>query len=153
MILSPTNGAVIDSFLINSPSRTSNCRYLYIYFTSHLFLKEDENVLLINRKWWTCSCYSAKCISLFSEKQAAVIPDEMFDAVRSNPVATVNFSKNQLNGIPPRYICKGHSLFVTFFSTLVPQHLVFFLIKYIYTLCYVCVYTHTHKQKHHWDAE
>ncbi|KGL92432.1 Leucine-rich repeat-containing protein 40, partial [Charadrius vociferus] len=40
----------------------------------------------------------------YSEKQAAVIPDEMFDAVRSNPVATVNFSKNQLNGIPPRIV-------------------------------------------------
>ncbi|XP_050756750.1 leucine-rich repeat-containing protein 40 isoform X1 [Gymnogyps californianus] len=38
----------------------------------------------------------------YSEKQAAVIPDEMFNAVRSNPVATVNFSKNQLNEIPPR---------------------------------------------------
>ncbi|NXN64005.1 LRC40 protein, partial [Himantopus himantopus] len=40
----------------------------------------------------------------YSEKQAAVIPDEMFDAVRSNPVATVNFSKNQLNGVPPRIV-------------------------------------------------
>ncbi|KFP60988.1 Leucine-rich repeat-containing protein 40, partial [Cariama cristata] len=40
----------------------------------------------------------------YSEKQAAVIPDEMFDAVRSNPVATVNFSKNQLNEIPPRIV-------------------------------------------------
>ncbi|NXS49267.1 LRC40 protein, partial [Balaeniceps rex] len=38
----------------------------------------------------------------YSEKQAAVIPDEMFNAVRSNPVTTVNFSKNQLNEIPPR---------------------------------------------------
>ncbi|KAM7106964.1 leucine-rich repeat-containing protein 40 isoform 2-T2 [Ciconia maguari] len=38
----------------------------------------------------------------YSEKQAAVIPDEMFNAVRSNPVATVNFSKNQLNEVPPR---------------------------------------------------
>ncbi|NXT25839.1 LRC40 protein, partial [Syrrhaptes paradoxus] len=40
----------------------------------------------------------------YSEKQAAVIPDEMFDAVRSNPVTTVNFSKNQLNEIPPRIV-------------------------------------------------
>ncbi|KAF1553916.1 Leucine-rich repeat-containing protein 40, partial [Eudyptula albosignata] len=40
----------------------------------------------------------------YSEKQAAVIPDEMFNAVRSNPVATVNFSKNQLNEIPPRIV-------------------------------------------------
>ncbi|NXT53308.1 LRC40 protein, partial [Pluvianellus socialis] len=38
----------------------------------------------------------------YSEKQAAVIPDEMFNAARSNPVTTVNFSKNQLNEIPPR---------------------------------------------------
>ncbi|NXQ82342.1 LRC40 protein, partial [Nyctibius grandis] len=40
----------------------------------------------------------------YSEKQAAVIPDEMFDAVRSHPVATINFSKNQLNEIPPRIV-------------------------------------------------
>ncbi|XP_062437325.1 leucine-rich repeat-containing protein 40 isoform X2 [Rhea pennata] len=38
----------------------------------------------------------------YSEKQAAVIPDEVFNAVRSNPVTTVNFSKNQLNEIPAR---------------------------------------------------
>uniref|UniRef100_A0A8B9QSY5 Leucine-rich repeat-containing protein 40 n=1 Tax=Anas platyrhynchos TaxID=8839 RepID=A0A8B9QSY5_ANAPL len=40
----------------------------------------------------------------YSEKQAAVIPDEMFNAVRSNPVATVNFSKNQLTAIPARIV-------------------------------------------------
>ncbi|NXT37761.1 LRC40 protein, partial [Pelecanoides urinatrix] len=40
----------------------------------------------------------------YSEKQAAVIPEEMFNAVRSNPVATVNFSKNQLNEVPPRIV-------------------------------------------------
>ncbi|KAM6262629.1 leucine-rich repeat-containing protein 40 isoform 2-T2 [Porphyrio hochstetteri] len=40
----------------------------------------------------------------YSEKQAAVIPDDMFDAVRSNPVTTVNFSKNQLKEIPPRIV-------------------------------------------------
>ncbi|NWH17355.1 LRC40 protein, partial [Grus americana] len=40
----------------------------------------------------------------YSEKQAAVIPDDMFNAVRSNPVATVNFSKNQLKEVPPRIV-------------------------------------------------
>ncbi|XP_010714569.1 leucine-rich repeat-containing protein 40-like [Meleagris gallopavo] len=40
----------------------------------------------------------------FSEKQAAVIPDDMFNAVRSNPVTSVNFSKNQLTAIPPRIV-------------------------------------------------
>uniref|UniRef100_A0A8C8BKZ8 Leucine rich repeat containing 40 n=1 Tax=Otus sunia TaxID=257818 RepID=A0A8C8BKZ8_9STRI len=40
----------------------------------------------------------------YSEKQAAVIPNDMFDAVRSNPVTTVNFSKNQLNEVPPRIV-------------------------------------------------
>ncbi|XP_066857810.1 leucine-rich repeat-containing protein 40 isoform X1 [Anser cygnoides] len=40
----------------------------------------------------------------YSEKQAAVIPDEMFSAVRSNPVTTVNFSKNQLTAIPARIV-------------------------------------------------
>ncbi|NXX04410.1 LRC40 protein, partial [Larus smithsonianus] len=40
----------------------------------------------------------------YSEKQAAVIPDEMFNAVGSNPVATVNFSKNQLSEVPPRIV-------------------------------------------------
>lgn len=39
----------------------------------------------------------------FSEKGAVVIPDEVFDAVGNNPVATVNFSKNQLTEIPIRY--------------------------------------------------
>lgn len=135
----------LGGFRINSPWGTSNCRYLYICSTTHLFHKEEENVLLLSRKWWTCSLYSAKCFSLFSEKQAAVIPDEMFNAVGSNPVATVNFSKNQLSEVPPRYLCKGHSLFVTFLSTFVPQDLVFFLIKYICTSCYpyVCIHTHT----------
>ncbi|KAI6064255.1 Leucine-rich repeat-containing protein 40 [Aix galericulata] len=40
----------------------------------------------------------------YSEKQAAVVPDEMFNAVRSNPVTTVNFSKNQLTAIPARIV-------------------------------------------------
>ncbi|KFR12961.1 Leucine-rich repeat-containing protein 40, partial [Opisthocomus hoazin] len=40
----------------------------------------------------------------YSEKQAAVIPDEMFNAVGTNPVATVNFSRNQLREIPPRIV-------------------------------------------------
>ncbi|KFO09043.1 Leucine-rich repeat-containing protein 40, partial [Balearica regulorum gibbericeps] len=40
----------------------------------------------------------------YSEKQAAVIPDDVFNAVRSNPVATVNFSKNQLKEVPPRIV-------------------------------------------------
>ncbi|KAM6305339.1 leucine-rich repeat-containing protein 40 [Aegotheles albertisi] len=40
----------------------------------------------------------------YSEKQAAVIPEEMFDAVRSHPVTTVNFSKNQLSEVPPRVV-------------------------------------------------
>lgn len=44
-----------------------------------------------------------KCFSLFSEKQAALIPDEVFNAVGSNPVTTVNLSKNQLSEIPARY--------------------------------------------------
>uniref|UniRef100_A0A8B9QPX7 Leucine-rich repeat-containing protein 40 n=1 Tax=Anas platyrhynchos TaxID=8839 RepID=A0A8B9QPX7_ANAPL len=44
----------------------------------------------------------------YSEKQAAVIPDEMFNAVRSNPVATVNFSKNQLTAIPQYSGLKEH---------------------------------------------
>ncbi|KFW79344.1 Leucine-rich repeat-containing protein 40, partial [Manacus vitellinus] len=40
----------------------------------------------------------------YSEKQAAEIPEEMFDAVATNPVATVNFSKNQLKEVPPRIV-------------------------------------------------
>ncbi|KFU87319.1 Leucine-rich repeat-containing protein 40, partial [Chaetura pelagica] len=40
----------------------------------------------------------------YSEKQAAVVPDEMFQAVRSHPVTTVNFSKNQLSQVPPRIV-------------------------------------------------
>lgn len=44
-----------------------------------------------------------------SDKQAAEIPDAVFDAVGANPVATVNFSKNQLREIPPRYCWGGLS--------------------------------------------
>lgn len=49
------------------------------------------------------------CPSCPSDKQAAQIPDAVFDAVGDNPVATVNFSKNQLREIPPRYCWEGHS--------------------------------------------
>ncbi|NXJ07768.1 LRC40 protein, partial [Odontophorus gujanensis] len=38
----------------------------------------------------------------YSEKQVAVIPDDVFNAIRSTPVTSVNFSKNQLTAIPPR---------------------------------------------------
>ncbi|NXY58814.1 LRC40 protein, partial [Callaeas wilsoni] len=40
----------------------------------------------------------------YSEKQAAEIPAAVFDAVGTNPVVTVNFSKNQLREIPPRLV-------------------------------------------------
>uniref|UniRef100_A0A3B4Z179 Leucine rich repeat containing 40 n=1 Tax=Stegastes partitus TaxID=144197 RepID=A0A3B4Z179_9TELE len=40
----------------------------------------------------------------YSDKQAGSIPDELFDAAAHQGVATVNFSKNQLTSIPPRYI-------------------------------------------------
>lgn len=38
----------------------------------------------------------------YSEKQAALVPDEVFDAVNHSPVANVNFSKNQLTEVPAR---------------------------------------------------
>uniref|UniRef100_A0A8C5WIY2 Leucine-rich repeat-containing protein 40 n=1 Tax=Leptobrachium leishanense TaxID=445787 RepID=A0A8C5WIY2_9ANUR len=40
----------------------------------------------------------------YYEKQAAVIPEAMFDAVGANPVALVNFSKNQLTEVPARIV-------------------------------------------------
>ncbi|NWI76781.1 LRC40 protein, partial [Dryoscopus gambensis] len=40
----------------------------------------------------------------YSDKQAAEIPAAVFDAVGAAPVATVNFSKNQLREIPPRLV-------------------------------------------------
>nr|XP_044605498.1 leucine-rich repeat-containing protein 40 isoform X5 [Equus asinus] len=40
----------------------------------------------------------------YSDKQAVLIPDEVFDAVKSNIVTSVNFSKNQLCEIPKRII-------------------------------------------------
>ncbi|XP_060062385.1 leucine-rich repeat-containing protein 40 isoform X2 [Erinaceus europaeus] len=40
----------------------------------------------------------------YSEKQAALIPDEVFDAVKSNTVTSVNFSKNQLCEVPNRIV-------------------------------------------------
>ncbi|XP_043431180.1 leucine-rich repeat-containing protein 40 isoform X3 [Prionailurus bengalensis] len=38
----------------------------------------------------------------YSDKQTTLIPDEVFDAVKSNVVTSVNFSKNQLCEIPKR---------------------------------------------------
>ncbi|XP_075413405.1 leucine-rich repeat-containing protein 40 [Tenrec ecaudatus] len=38
----------------------------------------------------------------YSDKQATLIPDEVFDAVKSNIITSVNFSKNQLREIPKR---------------------------------------------------
>lgn len=40
----------------------------------------------------------------YSEKQEASIPDDVFDAVCNNPITSVNFSKNQLTGIPARIV-------------------------------------------------
>ncbi|XP_044296597.1 leucine-rich repeat-containing protein 40 isoform X3 [Varanus komodoensis] len=40
----------------------------------------------------------------YSGKQAAVIPDEVLDAAGSNPITTVNFSKNNLVEIPVRIV-------------------------------------------------
>ncbi|XP_075837122.1 leucine-rich repeat-containing protein 40 isoform X2 [Microtus pennsylvanicus] len=38
----------------------------------------------------------------YSDKQATLIPDDIFDATRSNTITSVNFSKNQLCEIPKR---------------------------------------------------
>ncbi|NXI87459.1 LRC40 protein, partial [Rhipidura dahli] len=40
----------------------------------------------------------------YSDEQADEIPAAVFDAVGTNPVVTVNFSKNQLREIPPRLV-------------------------------------------------
>lgn len=40
----------------------------------------------------------------YSDKQATSIPDEVFDAVKSNMITSVNFSKNQLCEIPKRIV-------------------------------------------------
>ncbi|KAL7984993.1 hypothetical protein Chor_003563 [Crotalus horridus] len=40
----------------------------------------------------------------YSEKQAAVIPDEVLNAVGDKPVSNVNFSKNNLTEIPARIV-------------------------------------------------
>lgn len=45
-------------------------------------------------------------MSVFSEKQALTIPEELFDAAAHQGVTTVNFSKNQLTSIPSRYTHK-----------------------------------------------
>ncbi|ELR54685.1 Leucine-rich repeat-containing protein 40 [Bos mutus] len=39
----------------------------------------------------------------YSDKQTALIPDEVFDAVKSNIITSINFSKNQLCEIPKRF--------------------------------------------------
>ncbi|MBZ3886527.1 Leucine-rich repeat-containing protein 40 [Sciurus carolinensis] len=38
-----------------------------------------------------------------SDKQATLIPDEVFDAIKNNIITSVNFSKNQLCEIPKRF--------------------------------------------------
>lgn len=38
-----------------------------------------------------------------SDKQAGSIPEELFDGAADQSIATVNFSKNQLTSVPPRY--------------------------------------------------
>ncbi|XP_012508129.1 PREDICTED: leucine-rich repeat-containing protein 40 [Propithecus coquereli] len=38
----------------------------------------------------------------YSDKQTTLIPDEVFDAVKSNIITSINFSKNQLCEIPKR---------------------------------------------------
>ncbi|XP_010603419.1 leucine-rich repeat-containing protein 40 isoform X2 [Fukomys damarensis] len=38
----------------------------------------------------------------YSDKQATLIPDEVFDAVKNNTIISVNFSKNQLCEVPKR---------------------------------------------------
>ncbi|XP_045691243.1 leucine-rich repeat-containing protein 40 isoform X4 [Phyllostomus hastatus] len=40
----------------------------------------------------------------YSDKQTTLIPDEVFDAVKSNIITSVNFSKNQLCEIPKRIL-------------------------------------------------
>ncbi|KAK7812320.1 hypothetical protein U0070_024590 [Myodes glareolus] len=40
----------------------------------------------------------------YSDKQATLIPDDIFDATKSNIITSVNFSKNQLCEIPKRII-------------------------------------------------
>uniref|UniRef100_A0A8D0A552 Leucine-rich repeat protein SHOC-2 n=1 Tax=Sander lucioperca TaxID=283035 RepID=A0A8D0A552_SANLU len=50
--------------------------------------------------------HSIKTLKLleYSEKQAAHVPDELFDAAAGQSVTTVNFSKNQLTCTPPRVL-------------------------------------------------
>uniref|UniRef100_A0A2K6DUD2 Leucine-rich repeat protein SHOC-2 n=1 Tax=Macaca nemestrina TaxID=9545 RepID=A0A2K6DUD2_MACNE len=40
----------------------------------------------------------------YSDKQATLIPDEVFNAVKSNIITSINFSKNQLCEIPRRMV-------------------------------------------------
>ncbi|KAM6167739.1 leucine-rich repeat-containing protein 40 isoform 2-T2 [Erethizon dorsatum] len=40
----------------------------------------------------------------YSDKQTTLIPDEVFDAVKSNVITSINFSKNQLHEIPKRIV-------------------------------------------------
>lgn len=49
------------------------------------------------------------CVFVLSGKQADVVPDEVFDAAAGQSVVTVNFSKNQLTSVPPRYCTHTHS--------------------------------------------
>lgn len=47
--------------------------------------------------------YSNVNVFVTSDKQAGSIPEELFDGAADQSIATVNFSKNQLTSVPPRY--------------------------------------------------
>ncbi|XP_007480461.1 leucine-rich repeat-containing protein 40 isoform X3 [Monodelphis domestica] len=40
----------------------------------------------------------------YSDKKATLIPDEVFDAIGSNTITSINFTKNHLNEIPQRIV-------------------------------------------------
>uniref|UniRef100_A0A8D2D6V4 Leucine-rich repeat protein SHOC-2 n=1 Tax=Sciurus vulgaris TaxID=55149 RepID=A0A8D2D6V4_SCIVU len=57
-------------------------------------------------KWSPESIHAIVALKIldYSDKQATLIPDEVFDAIKNNIITSVNFSKNQLCEIPKRIV-------------------------------------------------
>lgn len=70
--------------------------------------------------------YSNVNVFVTSDKQAGSIPEELFDGAAGQSIATVNFSKNQLTSVPPRYthtpsLSFFHTQSITVWQTVKPQ--------------------------------
>uniref|UniRef100_A0A7M4F5J1 Leucine-rich repeat-containing protein 40 n=1 Tax=Crocodylus porosus TaxID=8502 RepID=A0A7M4F5J1_CROPO len=94
--------------LEGNPLRAIRRDILQIYYKHDLPTPSEESpvtaMTLPSESRINMHAITALKLLEYSEKQAILIPDEVFNAVGSNPVTTVNFSKNQLSEIPARIV-------------------------------------------------